>query len=377
MSEELTEIEAHVATGKTSWIYELTKEKLIEICEHYNIEINQSASIDELRKTLSDLVKVQRKKTQEEKINIPGTTQPPTRTTENINTSPDVMARIGKLTEFETEKQTWVDYIEQVEFYLEANNIISDAKKRATLLTAIGAKNYAIIKSLCSPFAPKDVEYQEILNKCKSHFEQNINELLARIHFHKRNQMENETLKEFVREIRKLAIDCKFSGPDGKLPMHIMLRDRFVAGIRNEELQRYLCRRHEESVSTINPDGLSLEKALEIAGNAESAEQQQKILKQSEPEAIQNISHNKTTKPNNKRNINQKQTRDPCYRCGYTNHSQDKCFYKNEKCSYCEKFGHLSRVCKAKQRSIEKKIYDDKQIGASSSNRRSFKRGYG
>lgn len=87
------------------------------------------------------------------------------------------MARIDKLTEFEPEKQTWADYIEQVEFYIEANNITGDTKKRATLLTAIGAKNYAIIKSLCSPIAPKDTAYQEILDKCKLHFEQNINEL--------------------------------------------------------------------------------------------------------------------------------------------------------------------------------------------------------
>lgn len=136
--------------------------------------------------------------------------------------------------------------------------------------------------------------------------------------------------------------------------MNIMLRYRFVAGIRNEELQGYLCRRHKESVTTSNPDGLSLDTALETACNAESAEQQQKIFKQPDAEAIENISQNKSFKPNNKNNTKQKQVRDPCYRCGYSNHSQDKCFYKNEKCSFCDKVGHLIRVCKARQRSIEK-----------------------
>lgn len=136
--------------------------------------------------------------------------------------------------------------------------------------------------------------------------------------------------------------------------MNIMLRDRFVAGIRNEELQRYLCRRHEESVTTTNPDGLSLDKAVETACNAESAEQQQKIFKQSESEVIQNVTKNKTPKQINKKGSKQKQPRDPCYRCGYTNHSQDKCFYKNEKCSFCDKIGHLIRVCKTRQRSMEK-----------------------
>lgn len=54
------------------------------------------------------------------------------------------------------------------------------------------------------------------------------------------------------------------------------------------------------------------------------------------------------------KNTNQRPSRDSCYRCGYSNHSQDECFYKNEKCSFCEKVGHLIRVCKARQRSIEK-----------------------
>ncbi|KMQ89188.1 hypothetical protein RF55_11202 [Lasius niger] len=354
MSEEWTEIKAHVATGKTSWIYSLSKNKLVEICDYYNIKVKSTADIDEIRKTLAEFVK-ERAEKEKQKI----TEKNP----ENIAPSAskieaaldDVMApNIGKLIEFESEKQTWEDYIEQLEFYLEANNISNESKKRATLLTAIGAKNYAIIKSLCSPTAPKDVTYQDILDKCKSYFGQNLNELLARVHFHKRIQRENETLKEFVREIRKLALDCKFTGPDGQLPLNIMLRDRFVAGIRNEEMQRYLCQRHEESISDTNPDGLTLEKALEIACNAESAEQQQKIFKQSESEVIQNVTQNTTNKQTNKKNTKQRQTRDPCYRCGYTNHSQDKCFYKNEKCSYCEKVGHIVRVCKIKQRSNEK-----------------------
>jgi len=142
--------------------------------------------------------KVEKKETKESE-EIPGFTP--------SETPVDAMTpNIGKLTEFDPEKQTW-DYIEQLEFYLEANNINTNSKKRTTLLTAIGTKNYAIIKLLCSPTAPKDIAYHDILDKCKSYFGQNINELLGRIHFHKRDQKENKTLKDFVRETRKLALD--------------------------------------------------------------------------------------------------------------------------------------------------------------------------
>lgn len=107
---------------------------------------------------------------------------------------------IGKLTKFEPEMQAWNDYIEQLEFYLEANNINNDSRKRAMLLTAIGTKNYTIIKSLCSPTAPKDVSYKDILDKCKSDFGKSLNEFLARFHFYKWDQKKRNIKRFYTRD---------------------------------------------------------------------------------------------------------------------------------------------------------------------------------
>lgn len=255
------------------------------------------------------------------------------------------MARtIGKLVEFDPEIQVWEDYIDQFEFYLEANTITEESKKRFTLLTAVGVKIYPIIKSFCLPKTPKEVSYDEIVKKCKEHFGKSSNVLLNTVQFHKRNQLENESLQDFVRELKKLAQDCKFGGPTEILPLEIMLRDRFVAGIRNEELQRYLCRRHEELDTTTNPDGLTLSKALEIARNIESTADQQKLLRQREASTINKIA-------NQKKNYRNKNNQGKvCYRCGYKNHTPEICFFKKEKCGTCSKTGHLSKVCKSKQR---------------------------
>ena len=37
-----------------------------------------------------------------------------------------------------------------------------------------------------------------------------------------------------------------------------------------------------------------------------------------------------------------------CYRCGYTNHTADKCKYKEYMCNERHKNGHLAKVCKSK-----------------------------
>lgn len=133
------------------------------------------------------------------------------------------MARaIGKLLEFVPEIQSWEDYIEQFEFYLEANNINEEIKKRCTLLTAVGVKIYSTIKSFCLPKAPKEMSYNDIVKICKEHFGKSKNVLLNRVQFHKRDQsrqvIEDKSLQDFVRELRKLAQDCKFGGPTEKLP---------------------------------------------------------------------------------------------------------------------------------------------------------------
>ena len=50
---------------------------------------------------------------------------------------------VGKLEEFD-DTQDWIEFIERLEQYFEANDIGND-KKRAILLTVCGSKTYSLI----------------------------------------------------------------------------------------------------------------------------------------------------------------------------------------------------------------------------------------
>ena len=53
--------------------------------------------------------------------------------------------------------------------------------------------------------------------------------------------------------------------------------------------------------------------------------------------------------------MNQQKTQKPCYRYNRTNHTPDKCKFKDEICHACSKKGHIKRACLAKKLTDRKK----------------------
>ncbi|UYV84631.1 Transposase [Cordylochernes scorpioides] len=82
--------------------------------------------------------------------------------------------------------------------------------------------------------------------------------------FLKRGQLGNESVSEYLRELRHLAMDCTF----GEM-LEVMLRDRFVAGIKSESLQKKLLQ---------EDDDVTLDRVFSIAVSFELVEQNAKEL---------------------------------------------------------------------------------------------------
>ena len=64
----------------------------------------------------------------------------------------------GSISEFDPEKEEWISYVERMGHYLMTNDVDSDAKKRAVLLSTCGAKTYQLIRSLVAPRKPVSQE---------------------------------------------------------------------------------------------------------------------------------------------------------------------------------------------------------------------------
>ena len=243
----------------------------------------------------------------------------------------------GNLQEFQPDSESISAYLERTSAYFIANSIGAD-KQVAVLLSVIGAKNYSLLRSLTAPTMPKDMSYGDLSAVLMAHFEPKPLLIAERFHFYQRKQAEGETTAQFVAELRRLATHCEF---DERLDD--ALRDRLVCGLRNESVQKRL----------LSEAGLTFKRALELALGMESADANAKAIKhQGDDTSIKRLSH---TPRKSEAVTGTAPKREPCYRCGRSNHTPQNCRFINAKCHICNKIGHIAPVCRSSQRSGAKR----------------------
>ena len=69
------------------------------------------------------------------------------------------MAIHGTLCEFNPTREDWTSYAECLELYFTANDIITEKKQQAILLSACGAEIYWLIRDLVAPTKPTEIYF--------------------------------------------------------------------------------------------------------------------------------------------------------------------------------------------------------------------------
>ncbi|KAG7526603.1 putative protein K02A2.6-like [Solea senegalensis] len=245
------------------------------------------------------------------------------------------MATIGTLAAFDPKNQTWDEYTEILEQFFAANGIDEAAKQQAILISVVGAATYSLMRNLLSPAKPKDNTFQELVLLMKNHFDPKPSEIVQRYKFDSHSRKPNETVMEYVAELRRLAQDCNYGNT-----LQQMLKDRIVCGINDDRIQRRLL------------SDLTFEvcKALSIAVSIETANKNAQDLQTSGATAkCFNL-----TKGQQETRTFKGESRE-CYRCKGTKHTAADCKHKQETCHACGKVGHLARACRSKAKLNQKK----------------------
>lgn len=132
------------------------------------------------------------------------------------------------------EGENFEEYLMQVEFYFEANRIVNDNDKRASLLTCVGRKVFSTLMNLVRPKTLKEVSYDEIIATLTNHFAPQTSVIIHRFKFHNIKQ-NAEDVSTFIVRIKEAASKCSF----GQF-LDDAIRDKLVCGLADQQIQNRL-----------------------------------------------------------------------------------------------------------------------------------------
>ncbi|XP_072142311.1 uncharacterized protein [Dermacentor andersoni] len=259
--------------------------------------------------------------------------------------------------------QGWVD-----KYNFNFTAAMKSYRQRAHLLTLCGAQIYDVVCALLQPKTPDQVSYAEIVAALQAHYDPRPSEVYSRAMFQRRDQLPGESVNDYVAALRKLATSCNFGtlptattatatpaegtasatqqGATGcnpmLLPLDVMLSDRFVCGLRDQNLQQRLFAEKD----------LTFCKAYDFAIRAESAVQQQRQIKADHAEVNKAATRAGDSTSTSKTHSHQAQR---CWRCDGS-HSPKTCKFSTTICNYCRKQGHIAKACISRKKA-EKKTY--------------------
>ena len=107
-----------------------------------------------------------------------------------------------KFDTFDVETEKWEQYFQRFEHHLDIYNISSDEKRRACLLSWVGASTYNLLQNLFGGEKLADKTYKELTEKLHAHFKDVVHVQAARLRL---LQLQNATRSVVRRLGRKFA----------------------------------------------------------------------------------------------------------------------------------------------------------------------------
>ncbi|XP_044167171.1 uncharacterized protein K02A2.6-like [Acropora millepora] len=252
------------------------------------------------------------------------------------------MALVGQVGEYVDGKEDIASYIERIELYFAANYVEKD-NEVVTLLAVIGADAYGILRNLLAPQRPKDKSFDELKEVLIGHYSPKPILIAERFKFHRRNQLESESIAQFVVELKRLALRCEFG-----TFLEEALRDRLVYELKNIHIQKKLLAERE----------LTFKKAFETAQSMELAnkEDMRDVITTGD-ESVNKVDKVATLRRPQRESGN-------CFRCGQK-HAPSGCWCKTAQCYSCKKKGHIAKMCNQKYDAHNTRYVEDVSQSAS------------
>lgn len=328
-------IEELIKQGKKAWIQEKNKAELIAIANKQSQEIifDESSSVEEIRKYLREYV---------DKVKTKGCSRG------------TIMNAISSLEVFTGEN--WSAYQQQFECFLLLNEINQD-KKVPLLITKLSTKVYELLTTLCIPETPLNQTYEKLCEKLTKYYHPGKNNALHQAEFRKRCQKQNESIEQYIIELKRLSKNCNFRNFDDEI------KERLLNGTFCDSIRFELLKQADKSLQQLTHIGKTAEIAYKLAFHPENKEREQPQIFKLKGEQYNKKNRSvRSNTPMSKQNGS-------CFCCGKDGHLKAECYLREKFCSECGVKGHIFKVCKKNPRSQRTYLVEEENETKSQSNK--------
>ena len=254
----------------------------------------------------------------------------------------------------ETPIADWLDDLDN--FLLASYGVIDGNRKKAALLSSIGAEGKAVIKNL--PADQTDT-YEHLVLALKNHYKPETSEIVERNIFFSMFSEINEPVESFITRLRTQANKCNFriicraATDNDPAVFHdlseMFIRDRLVVGWTDGNVKRRLMRE----------SALTLEQAITMIKSSETANKQLRMLVHDQKNSVTiNAVRSKRPKTNSTVQVTEPQVKcnngqlKLCKRFCGRRHLPRQCPAFGQLCNSCGKKNHFASVCMAGKRRV-------------------------
>lgn len=169
----------------------------------------------------------------------------------------------------------WETWIKQFKYYLTATGLEGEGDKRkvAILLSLIGPQAVTVFNSFNAD--ADTIKYKDLVQLFANHFNPK-NITVERHNFLTRRQKDNETLDEFVTDLKNLSLTCEFG-----ILQNSLIKDLLICGLNKSNL--FMKER------LLQEDDLTLDRALKIWKSLELSQGQAQALLTNEDNNVYSI----------------------------------------------------------------------------------------
>jgi transposase InsO family protein len=275
---------------------------------------------------------------------------------------------VSKFDNFDKNKETFQQYKERFDNFLAMKGLESDKSASKTiLLNSIGPEFFELLKLSVAPRKINTLDFDEVVEVLNDQLTEKKNILVERHKFLSQKQGPDQSIQDFVTQLRKFISTCEFTCECKKSVANLFLHSQFIRGLSNQDIRHQLLLDDSKTFQ----DAVSKAQTLEASNlanqqfNTPVENTPTNIYRVSRPQSRSSSSHssrsretansehreyqNSASPPRYKPRLNLKHLgiEGLCIKCGRNNHNSKHCRIdsNNLKCGYCGKLGHVEKVC--------------------------------